>query len=290
MIPIGIVTAFFLLLFVVWKVRYRYPPADIPQVLCYHKLSDRFCFEGTWMTPGRFVRQIDHLHARGYDFIGEDEFVSAVADPKDNGAKKILLTFDDGYEELYDLHKSELAPRGIPLHVFLVTDYVGGENRWDLALGRRSFRHLAWEQIVEMANQGVTFGSHGASHRDLTRLQPSELAREIAGSKSVLEQYVNGRVRSFSYPFGRYDSRARTAVGEAGYEVAFSLYPPHCNEDVDLLALRRNGVYIIDTPFSIECKLKRNPLFWFEEMKCRTINGVAILTPIFKRFSAGPGK
>jgi hypothetical protein len=79
------------------------------------------------------------------------------------------------------------------------------------------------------------------------------------------------------------------AVREAGFTTAFSLYPTHSNETVDPFALRRNGVYIIDTPFTIDCKLTRSPLFWFEEMKCRAINQMAVLTPVLKRFSAGPG-
>jgi hypothetical protein len=59
---------------------------------------------------------------------------------------------------------------------------------------------------------------------------------------------------------------------------------------VDRFALRRNGVYIIDPAIALKCKLERNPFFWFEEMKCRTINGVAVLTPVLKRLSAGPDK
>lgn len=287
---IATLAAILILLFVLWRVRYRYPPADVPQVLCYHKISDKFCFEGTWMTPKRFVGQIDRLVADGFEFVGEDEFIDAMRSPAAGNNAKVLLTFDDGYEQLFDMYGDHLERRGIPLLVFLATDYVGRENRWDLGLGRRPFKHLSWAQIEDLAGCGVRFGSHSASHRNLTHLEKSDLANEITGSRAVIEQHIGGRVRSFSYPFGRYDEEVRSMVMDAGYEVAFSLYPPCSNEVVDPYALRRNGVYIIDTSFSISCKLRRNPLFWFEEMKCRAINGVALLTPLFKRFSARPGK
>ncbi|MDH3217066.1 MAG: polysaccharide deacetylase family protein [Candidatus Krumholzibacteria bacterium] len=290
MIVIAAIVAFFVFLYVVWKIRYRYPPADMPQVLCYHKLSGKFCFEGTWMPPQRFVRQIDHLIAGGFEFIGEEGFIAALNSPAADNAKKILLTFDDGYEALYDVHRTHLEPRGIPCSVFIVTDYVGCENRWDISLGRRPFRHLTWHQIEDLARRGVSFGSHGASHRDLTRLQARELSREVTFSRSVIEEHVQKRVKSFSYPFGRYNDDVRDVVAKSGYELAFSLYPPRSNEQIDPFALRRNGVYIIDTPLSIECKLQSKPFFWFEEMKCRTINRVAILTPIFKRSCARPDK
>ena len=290
MVLITVITLILFLLFAVWRMKYRYPPRDIPQALCYHKLSDAFCFEGTWMTPGRFLDQIDELGERGYRFIDETEFIDSVANPEPKNAAKIFLTFDDGYDTLYTIYTRELERRRVPLHIFLLSDFVGRPNQWDLSLGRRSFRHLGWEEIRDLSELGVSFGSHGASHKDLTRLAPSALTREIEQSRQTIETRLQKPVRSFSYPFGRYNENVRAAVRAAGYKIAFSLYPPHCNETVDPFALRRNGVYIIDTSFAIHCKLEPNPLFWFEEMKCRIINQVAVLTPILKRSSADPGK
>jgi peptidoglycan/xylan/chitin deacetylase (PgdA/CDA1 family) len=277
-------------LFVIWRTKYRYPPPDIPQTLCYHKLSNEFCFEGTWMPPGRFLDQIDHLQEHGYRFIDEDEFIRAVSNPEPKNAARIFLTFDDGYDSLYAVYTEELERRRVPMHVFIPTDYAGRDNDWDLGLGRPPFRHLDWDEVMDLSQRGVSFGSHGASHVDLTTLKADALKREIEDSKATIEARLQKPVRSFSYPFGRYSDEARALVRAAGYEVAFSLYPPRSNEDVDLLALRRNGVYIIDTSLSIQCKLTRNPFFWFEEMKCRTINRVAVLTPMFKRSSAGPDR
>ena len=279
-----------LALFVAWAVRFGYPPPDVPQALCYHKLSDRFCFEGTWITPRNFIRQIDYLHDDGYRFIDEASFLAAIQHPDAGHAKELLLTFDDGYEQLHDVYLRELKPRCIPMLVFLVTEYAGKENDWDLSLGRRPFRHLTWEQVEEMSDGGADFGTHGATHRDLTRLDGEALAREIRGSKRAVEESTGRAVRSISYPFGRYNDAVKSKTQEAGYEAGFSLYPGHSNAKVDQFALRRNGVYIIDDTLSLRCKLKRNPLYWFEEMKCRTINGVAVLTPMFKRSSTGPDR
>ena len=58
-------------------------------------------------------------------------------------------------------------------------------------------------------------------------------------------------------------------------------HPP--NDVIDRYALRRNGVYIIDSRGSVRRKLERLPFSWFEEMKCRGINGVAVATPILKK-------
>ena len=280
---LAILVGALVLLFAIWAVRFGYAPQDRPQVLCYHKISNDFLWEGTWMTPRRFAEQLDDLQANGYEFIDEAQYLAAIDNPGAQNQNKLLLTFDDGYEVLHDVAREVLAPRNIPSLVFLVADYAGRDNTWDLGLGRKPAKHLSWEQVEDMKRYAVAFGSHGRSHRDLTKLRGEVIEEEVAGSKHTIEEKLGAPIRSFSYPFGRYNAAAQAAVKQAGYDAAFSLYPAHANEHIDMTALRRNGVYIIDTPSTIRMKLRPGMLYWFEEMKCRTINAVAALTPLLKR-------
>lgn len=278
-----------LIMYAVWRVRYGPLPAEIPRVLCFHKVSERFCWEGTWTTPARFFGYIDRLAGKGYRFIGEDEYLKIVSAGGRGRRKSVFLTFDDGYAEIYSSVLPGLEKRGVPSHVFLPTDYVGETNTWDLSLGRRPFRHLSWAEIESMAQRGVTFGSHGASHRDLGAMTPPEVEIELVRSKAVIEERLGRPVRTVSYPFGRFRDHVIAAARAAGYECAFSLYPGRSNARVDRFALRRSAVYIIDPVRLVETKLENGPLFWFEEMKCRAINGVAALTPLLKRLSPDRG-
>jgi peptidoglycan/xylan/chitin deacetylase (PgdA/CDA1 family) len=280
------VAVFFLVLYVVWRVRFGQLAPDRPAVICFHKISSRFCWEGTWTTPGRFFAYVDRLLGAGYRFVPIGEFLDA-AGSDGLGKRDLVLTFDDGYRELYDVVLPGLERRGVPFHVFLVTDYVGRVNDWELGLNRRPFRHLDWPEIVEMAGRGVTFGSHGASHDDLTRLPARAVQSDLARSRAAIESRLGSPVRTVSYPFGRYNDAVKDAAREAGFEAAFSLYPKHRNARFDPFAIRRNGVYFIDPVALIETKLQPGPLFWLEEMKCRAINSVAVLTPLLKRSSPG---
>ncbi len=276
-------------IYLVWRGRYGTPPANWPQVLCFHKISTRFCWEGTWTTPRTFFECIDSLLGAGYAFITMDEYLDAVGNKDSNSSpgagRKLLLTFDDGYSELYDIVLPGLEKRGVPFHVFLVTDYVGKNNDWDLSLGRRPHRHLDWDQVREMAGRGVTFGSHGATHCDLGTSSAERSGDELHRSKAAIEEFSGQPVRTLSYPFGRYSQAVTGFAQEAGYDAAFSLYPSHHNTIFDPYAIRRNAVYIIDAASWIQTKLLPGPLFWLEEMKCRGINAVAALTPILKRLS-----
>lgn len=281
------VIAALVLLYIIWRVKYGAPPQDIPQVLCFHKISERFCWEGTWTPPRRFFGYVDLLLEKGYRFVGEDEYLEKIENPDAGNRKLVFLTFDDGYREVYTLAFSGLEKRGVPFHVFLPTGYVGEDNTWDLSLGRRPFRHLSWSEIEEMASRGVTFGSHGVSHRDLTGLSREDARQDLTESKEAIEKRLRYAVKTLSYPFGRYNDEVKTLAKAAGYECAFTLYPARANEHVDRFALRRSGVYIIDPIRLLETKLRKNPLFWIEEMKCRAINKVAVLTPFFKRLAPG---
>jgi len=267
-------------LHVAWRLRYGYPPPSMPRVLCFHKVSDRFLFEGTWTTPARFAAMIDRLNERGYAFIDEDAYLALLDTPQPGAEKKIFLTFDDGYADSIETAHRVLAARGIPFHVFLVTDYAGRENAWDLSLGRPPVRHLGWERVRELSAAGVTFGSHTASHADATRLAPEALVDDLKRSRDAIEAATGRRVRTLSYPFGRYNEHVTETARTAGFEAAFSLYPAGRNARVDRFALRRDAVYVIDPVWMVERKLRKNVLYGVGEMTCRAINAVAVLTPL----------
>lgn len=276
------VAALPLALHALWRARYGYPPDHIPRVLCFHKLSSRFLFEGTWTTPKRFAAYIDRLRERGYTFIDESQYLASLDAPHEDRTKQIFLTFDDGYTEVRDVAWPLLSERKIPFHVFLVTDFAGRTNAWDLSLGRPPFRHLDWTSVRVMSERGVTFGSHTASHTDVTRMSRGDARANLERSRKAIEDAVGKPVRTLSYPYGRYHAVAQETARAAGFEAAFSLYPSHSNAVTDRFALRRDAVYIIDPVSTIEIKLQKHALYGLEEMKCRAINAVAVLTPLLK--------
>lgn len=267
--------------YLVWRARWGSPIDPFPRVLAYHKVT-RFEFGGTWVPPARFASQLDHLLEAGCTFIGEGAFLETLSGTREGRSREILLTFDDGYRELLEEAVPALESRKIPAHIFIVSRFVGRENRWELPLPGRRCRHLSRDEILDLDGRGFTFGSHTRTHRDLTRLDPDEARGEIAESKRELEDMLGSPVRSLSYPFGRFNARIAREASLAGYEAAFSMYPPGPGARLDAFALRREGVYIVDTLGSLRRKVERGPLFWLEDMKGRAINGVAVLTPIFK--------
>lgn len=264
-----------------WRIRWGYPPSSLPRVLAYHKVT-KFEFGGTWVPPRRFVSQIDALLEAGFSFVDEETFLETVEGRREGSKNEILLTFDDGYEGIAGSLAPALEARNVPALVFLVSSFAGLENRWELYWPGRRFRHMGWDEVLDLAGRGFDFGSHTCTHRDLTRLPRDSLREELVRSKKELEGRLGRPVWSLSYPFGRTHGGVREEARLAGYRAAFTMYPSGSNGIVDRFALRREGVYIIDTITCLRSKLGRGPLFWIEDLKGRAINGFAALTPVLK--------
>ncbi|TAK51501.1 MAG: polysaccharide deacetylase family protein [Gammaproteobacteria bacterium] len=92
-------------------------------------------------------------------------------------------------------------------------------------LALQSAELMTWQQIRELRAAGHAIGSHTLSHRVLATLDPSEQAREIAGSRRALEGILCDSVRSFAYPVGgprHIDRHSIELVQQAGYGLAFT--------------------------------------------------------------------
>ena len=96
--------------------------------------------------------------------------------------------------------------------VFLTIGRNEGEDitgRLPSFLGRTM---LSWDEIKEMQCYGIEMGAHTLSHPDLTRLPPDLLEKELSDAGNRIEAAINAPVRSFAYPYGRYNRHVREAV------------------------------------------------------------------------------
>jgi peptidoglycan/xylan/chitin deacetylase (PgdA/CDA1 family) len=268
-------------LYVMWRIRWGYPPGSFPRVLAYHKVTS-FEFGGTWVPPARFVAQLDALLEAGFSFIDESAFLETVDGTRGGSPREILLTFDDGYRKLLEHAIPALDQRRIPALIFLVSGYVGRENEWELNWPGRRFHHIDWDEARDLAGRGFTFGSHTCTHRDLTRLGREDVRCELIDSKLVIEERLGKPVHSLSYPFGLTNPSVSQEAAKAGYRAAFSMYPSIPNGRIERYNLRREGVYIVDALVNLRGKLGRGGMFWCEDLKGRAINAASVLTPILK--------
>jgi peptidoglycan/xylan/chitin deacetylase (PgdA/CDA1 family) len=120
---------------------------------------------------------------------------------------------------------------------------LANATRIDMPLFEDTRFFMDWDQVCKMASAGMEIGSHGCSHRVLTRLSPEESEDEIVRSKLEIERRTGQRVRHFAFPEGAANRDLIARLGKAGYQTA-CLCASRPNESPDgCLALRRKGMH-----------------------------------------------
>ncbi|HEY6210450.1 MAG TPA: polysaccharide deacetylase family protein, partial [Gemmatimonadales bacterium] len=197
-------------------------------VLCYHLVGGPLALGVTRVSRRAFGRQMLRLARTGWRTLTLDEFADR-GDGAENRSGRVgardrsfLLTFDDGYASLADYAYPVLSDLGYTATTFLVTDYVGRMNTWDLRYTWRPLPHLDWRAIETWQARGFDFGSHTASHERLTWLDESRAEDELARSRAALVARLGGAAgRAIAYPFGATDARVERLARAAGYELGF---------------------------------------------------------------------
>ncbi len=84
---------------------------------------------------------------------------------------------------------------------------------------------LGWDELRRLSREGVTIGSHGRTHASLPVLTAEEIVLEIEQSQADLQRELGSAVPVFAYPFGHYDERAATVLGDRGFLAAIGTVP-----------------------------------------------------------------
>jgi len=118
----------------------------------------------------------------------------------------VTTSWDDGHP--LDLRLAQL----LASHGILGTFYM--------ALRYNNFPRMSKEQMRIIRQMGMEIGSHTLTHPILTKLDQSELLRELHESKTILEDMLRESIVSLCYPKGKFNRRVCLATAEAGYQLA----------------------------------------------------------------------
>jgi len=219
-------------------------------IITYHSIDDSGSVIST--APSIFKRHVAALADAGYYSLTLRELVSRMNAGVPLPAKPVVLTFDDGFKNFYTEAYPILDTHGFTATVFLVTDHCGRFNDW--AGNPKDFPRselLSWEEIRELCDAGVEFGSHTRTHPDLMSISPSSLENEIAGSKASLDDELGVETVSFAYPFGRKDDRVKRTAA-ANFKAATSTVLGKVTPQSDLYALERLDAYYLSNPWILD--------------------------------------
>ncbi len=130
---------------------------------------------------------------------------------------KVVLTFDDGFEEHHRLVAPILEKYGFRGVFNIVTSRIGTGNV-DTPMGKRSY--MTWDQIRDLQRRGHEIENHTVTHPNLRELaekgRTEELTRELVDARETIRREVGVAPAFLCYPGGAASPATDEAIRAAG--------------------------------------------------------------------------
>lgn len=233
---------------------------EVPVVM-YHRVinkSENEGIHGTYIYENIFREHMKYLKDNNFSVITfEDLNNIGWRNRFDKNKKYIIITFDDGYVDNYELAFPILKEFNFKATIFLMGEST--YNEWDVkADGEKSFPLMSVEMIKEMQDYGIEFGAHTFNHPKLNKLSNDEIKYQIVDVKKPLEEKIGREIITFAYPYGILNDYAKKMVEEAGYTFGVATDSGSVCLSNDLYQIRRIAIFPNTNLFSFKRKVKGN--------------------------------
>lgn len=183
-------------------------------ILMYHRVADHAPGQPapTWnVTPRRFEEQIGGLLQRGYEAwplrYALDHHRKGLPIPR----KAFVVTFDDGYANVFQQAFPVLSRYKVPATVFLATAYLDSEkpfpcDDWSVTgasdVPAEAWRPLTTDECRQMqASNLVELAAHTHTHQDF-RNRPEALREDLLRNLAELRDRFGLDDATFAFPYG----------------------------------------------------------------------------------------
>nr|WP_314532949.1 polysaccharide deacetylase family protein [uncultured Fusobacterium sp.] len=233
---------------------------EVPVVM-YHRVinkSENEGIHGTYIYENIFREHLKYLKDNNFSVITfEDLNNIGWRNRFDKNKKYIIITFDDGYVDNYELAFPILKEFNFKATIFLMGEST--YNEWDVkADGEKSFPLMSVEMIKEMQDYGIEFGAHTFNHPKLNKLSNDEIKHQIVDVKKPLEEKIGREIITFAYPYGILNDYAKKMVEEASYTFGVATDSGSVCLSDDLYQIRRIAIFPNTNLFSFKRKVKGN--------------------------------
>jgi peptidoglycan/xylan/chitin deacetylase (PgdA/CDA1 family) len=210
---------------------------DQVAVLMYHHVSPGVEREGC-ITPRRFDQELGLLKQNGFNFIPVEQLAAFTEGEADVPPNAVVVTFDDGYEDVYLYAYPVLKRHRIPGVAFVIGGKAGEQG------------YLSWNQVRSMEKSGLvtigghTFNQHRRVHVSPRQKKPASVGciyDSQSGSCETREQYLERMSEDcrllreifmselghgtayYAYPYGAYSQDFSYVLQEHGYKYLFTV-------------------------------------------------------------------
>ncbi len=153
--------------------------------------------------PETYTKFLDWVQANGYNTVTTSQVLDYIKYGILLPEKAVIFRWDDGHDNNWFVYQ-EMKKRGMTATFYVISQ-------------RLELTPAQWKQIDD---DGFEVTAHTRTHPDLRGVR--DLAAEITGSKHDIELMLGHPVRTFAYPYGKYNETIKRVVRESGFEMAVS--------------------------------------------------------------------
>ena len=172
------------------------PPAVkvLVPIFMYHHISNKPTYNALdyslTVTTTDFNQQLDWLSQHGFHSIDQTELFDALYYGKGLPSHPMILTFDDGYEDVYTDALPALQAHHYRAVFYIITGMIDGN-------------YMTWGQVHRLFLDGMQISSHTVHHVNIGEPPaPDTTQEELTVSKKTLETLLGQPVQFFCYPSG----------------------------------------------------------------------------------------
>lgn len=189
------------------------------------------------ITPEFLKRTIETYRKQGHRFVSIDEACDIISKGRTNHPF-VCLTFDDGYQDTYDIAYPILKQLEVPFATYVTTGFI--DNRLPMRWYTNEKLGINGEALKSLdADPLCTIGAHTVSHPRLDTLSPVEQQKEIEQSLQELESLLSHPIRHFSYPHGVYNADTLSIINRQAFRSVLHAWGGNIRRGANPLMLPR---------------------------------------------------
>ncbi|MCM3693302.1 polysaccharide deacetylase family protein [Neobacillus niacini] len=227
--------------------------ADNVPVLMYHQIipesqlkKHHFTEDGDInemvLTLEEFTKQMDYLKDENYTVLSLKEFEGFMTNQKKVPAKSVLITFDDGFKNVFEFAYPVLKKHGFYAVDFIITGLITNRTvDYDSAF----LQYASIEELKE-ASDVFDYGNHTHSFHD--RNDDGVSYVEAYDRAKVKENLIKanewiGHSMAFAAPYGEYTTTTLDILKELNIKMGFTVEPGYVNPSQHILEIPRYAIY-----------------------------------------------
>lgn len=194
---------------------------DIP-VLMYHSIDST---GGIYtVTEEKFIKDMDSLLDAGYTPVFWSEVIDFVYGDGYLPEKPVVITFDDGYLNNYEVAYPIIKEKNMKMEIFTVVGFVEYGSlsfSWDMAREMEKSGHVRIGAHTYNLHSYDDDGRNGVLRKDGEDYCTWEkvMRDDLYWAKTLTTDALGDGPVTFAYPFGFFSYESETLLREAGYLV-----------------------------------------------------------------------